>query len=86
MKKVITMTGAILLIIIGFLSFLKQIRDPPCKVGNNKKHCIDIVKFKDSPTDYDTKYMKKYRNMHIVRIIVTLLMLINGILFFVIKK
>ena len=87
MKKVITTSGFIILIIIGFLSFLKEIRNSPCKTGRgNKKNCIHISKYGDKASDIDVKYMNTYRDLYFIRIIISLIMLVNGILFFVIKK
>ena len=87
MKKVITISGFIILIIIGFLSFLKEIINPPCKKGvGNRKKCIYITKYGDKLSDMDVKYMNTYRDLYFIRIIISLIMLVIGILFFVIKK
>ena len=86
MRKIFIISSSIILIISGFLYFLTEISNKPCDPSKPLKYCVQHSKYGKSFRDVNTKYSKNHRNMRIFRIIIYLLMFINGILVLVLKK
>lgn len=58
----------------------------PCKENKIRKKCIHIIKYKKGPHNMDNDYMKKYIKNYLIKIIISVIMFINGILVLILKK
>jgi hypothetical protein len=85
MSKIVVIIASVVLVLAGLMSFLKNIMSPPCDETSSspQKSCVYVKKTnKDGGPILDSKYHKSYRQMHIIRLIQAVVMVIVGVLLF----
>tara|TARA_A100001015_G_scaffold250129_1_gene288400 strand:- start:82 stop:357 length:276 start_codon:yes stop_codon:yes gene_type:complete len=84
MNKVVVILASVLLVVSGFMSFIRNLMLPPCSESRKKK-CV-IHKYVKSNGIVDEDSHKSYKDMNIIRVIHSVIMIIFGFLLFLAKS
>ena len=86
MNKIVVIIASVILVISGLMSFLRNIMSTPCDLTKaTYKSCVMYGKFKSDGTE-DPDSHKSYKDMHIVRLIHAVVMVVLGVLLFLAKS